>query len=330
MSKNWTADEVLNIIRAFQPACVLVAAAELDVFTSLHKKPTTAKSLADKLDCDPRATAVLLDALAALGFLTKQQNKYSVPKKLQDILVESGARNILLGVRHLGNTLRRWTQLAQVIKTGKPAKRVPSIRGAAADLASFIGAMDNFSASIANKVISQLKPLRFEHLLDIGGGPGTWTIAFLKAVPQARATIFDLPDVIALARRHISNAGINNRVTFIGGDFENDDLPAVADFAWLSAVAHQNSRKQNRKLFNKIYSVLQKSGVLIIRDVVMDKSHTKPVTGALFAINMLVATEGGGTYTFNEFREDLSKAGFMNVTLVHRDKDMNSIIRAEK
>jgi len=330
MAKRWTADEVLNMVRAFQPACVLVAAAELDVFTALSERPLTAKSLASKLDCDPRATTILLDALTALGFLTKKRSTYSVPRNLSDILAESGPNNVLPGIRHVGNYLRRWTQLAQVTKTGKPAERIPSIRGAAGDLASFIGAMDNFSAPVANQIIDKLKPLRFKHLLDIGGGPGTWTIAFLKVVAQSKATIFDLPDVIPIASKNISKAGLSKHVTFVAGDFENNDLPTGADFAWLSAIAHQNSRKQNRVLFAKIHSALQKPGVLVIRDVVMNKARTNPVIGALFAINMLVGTKGGGTYTFEEFREDLRQAGFKNVILIHKNDAMNSLICAEK
>ncbi|MCJ7778953.1 MAG: acetylserotonin O-methyltransferase [Sedimentisphaerales bacterium] len=330
MTKHWTADEVLDMVRAFQPACVLVAAAELDVFTVVSKKPMTAKSLAAKLDCDLRAIAVILDALSALGFLTKQKNKYSVPKKMRDLLAESGAHNVLPGVRHLGNTLRRWVQLAQVTKTGKPAERVPSIRGASSDLAAFIGAMNNFSDPIADQIIDKLKPLKFRHLLDIGGAAGSWTVAFLCAAPNAKATLFDLPDVIPLAKWYIAKNRMRDRVALVAGDFEIDDLPAGADFAWLSAVAHQNSRKQNRALFTKIHSALQEQGVLVIRDVTMYKSRTYPVTGALFAINMLVGTEEGGTYTFEEFREDLSKAGFAKVTLIHRDEAMNSLIHAEK
>jgi len=330
MARQWTVDEVLNMVRTFQPACVLTTAAELDIFTVLCKRPTTAKSLAVKIGCDPRATTVLLDALTALGFLDKQKNKYRVPKELVDMLAKSGPENILPGIRHLGNTLRRWIQLAQVTKTGKPVERVPSIRGASADLAAFIGAMHNFSDPIAAQIVDQLRPLTFNHLLDIGGASGTWTIAFLRAAPEARATLFDLPEVIPLARQRIADAELGDRVTFVAGDYYEDELPSGADFAWLSSVAHQNSRKQNRKLFAKIHTALQKSGILVIRDVVMDESRTYPEAGAMFAVNMLIATEAGGTYTFDEFREDLSKASFRNVTLIHRDDAMNSLIRAEK
>ena len=330
MARRWTADEILNMVRAFQPACVLTAAADLNIFSALAARPMTAQSLATKLDTDLRATTVLLDALTALRLLTKRTDKYSVPSNATRMLTEGNPDNILLGIRHQANCLRRWVQLVQVTQTGKPPKREPSIRGPAADETAFIGAMDNFSAPAANQIVDRLKPLKFNHLLDIGGASGTWTIAFLHIAPKAKATLFDLPTVIPLARNRIVQAGISDRVTFGAGDFYSDKLPAGADFAWLSAVAHQNSREQNRALFAKIYSALEKNGILAIRDVVMDESRTSPCGGALFAVNMLVATQGGGTYTFKEFRDDLTQAGFTKVKLVHRDPCMNSLIRAKK
>ncbi len=330
MSQRWTVEEILKAVRAFQPACILTAAAELDVFTALHDQPMTAACLAAKLSTNSRATAVLLDALAALDLLDKQQDTYSVPAEVAEILTEQSPHNVLPAVRHIGNYFRRWVQLARVTQTGKPAERQPSIRGESADLAAFIGAMDNFSAPVACEVIDCLRPLTFGHLLDIGGGPATWTIAFLRATRGTRATLFDLPEVIPLAEQRIADAGLSDRVNLVAGDYYTDALPAGADFAWLSAIAHQNSRQQNRALFAKIHAALQENGVLLIRDVVMDESRTQPETGALFAINMLVGTEAGGTYTFNEFRQDLSEAGFSEVTLLHRDEHMSSLIQATR
>lgn len=330
MARRWTADEILNMVRAFQPACVLTAAADLNIFSALAARPMTAQSLATKLGTDLRATTVLLNAIAAMGLLTKRAYKYSVPLNVAQILTEESPDNILPGIRHQANCLRRWVQLARVTQTGKPPKREPSIRGLAADETAFIGAMDNFSAPVVNRIVDRLKPLKFNHLLDIGGASGTWTIAFLRMAPQARATLFDLPTVIPLARNRIAKAGISDRVTFVAGDFYSDKLPVGADFAWLSAVAHQNSREQNRALFAKIYSSLQDNGVLVIRDAVMAPSRTSPAAGAMFAINMLVAAEGGGTYTFDEFRDDLTRTGFTKVKLVHRDQGMNSLILTKK
>ncbi|MCP4259986.1 MAG: methyltransferase domain-containing protein [Planctomycetes bacterium] len=330
MAKKWTVEEVLDMARLFQPVCVLAAAADLDVFSPLHEKPMTAQALASGLGTDSRATTILLDALVSMEYLIKQGNDYHVSEDVAKLLTEKSANNILPMVHHMSNCLRRWAMLADVTKTGKPAERTPSVRGEAADLAAFIGAMNNFSGPVAVEVVDKLQPLKFNHLLDIGGASGTWTIAFLNAVPEAKATLFDLPPVISMAQKRIGEVGLDERVSLVPGDFYTDDLPDGADLAWLGAICHQNSREQNHVLFTNIHKVLKADGAVVIRDVVMDQSHTKPKSGALFAVNMLVNTEVGGTYSFDEYKQDLNKAGFGQVKLVHQDEFMNSLIRAEK
>ena len=330
MAGRWTADVLLETVRGFQAACVITAAADLDLFTSLGKTPATAERLAQRIKTDPRATGVLLDALAALELLVKKGDTYEVPPDIAELLTGDSPTNVLAGVRHQGNCLRRWEQLARVVQTGRPAQRAPSIRGDAGDCESFIGAMNSFSGPMVLRVMERLSPRRFQRLLDIGGASGTWTIAFLRAVPEATAVLFDLPQVIPLARGRLARAGLADRVSFVAGNFDTDELPGGADFAWLSAIAHQNSREQNRVLYRKICSALVAGGTLAIRDVVMDASKTQPLAGALFAVNMLVATEGGGTFTFEEFREDLNVAGFTDIELVYQGEAMDSLLRARK
>jgi predicted O-methyltransferase YrrM len=330
MLKRWTAQELLDMGNSYQRSAVLGTAAVWDVFEVLSKNAMTAEGLAKKLQTEARATRIILDALAALGILIKDNNKYHLPDELAELLTENGSQSVLAMLRHQANGLRRWVQLDRVMQSGKPAQRIESIRGPEADEAAFIGAMHNISAPMADGLINQLRDLKFEHLLDIGGASGTWTIAFLRALPQIKATLFDLPQVIPLARKRIGAAGLSKMVRLVGGDFYTDELPSGADFAWLGAIAHQNSRNQNRTLFAKIRTALQDQAVLVLRDVVMDNSRTSPVAGALFALNMLVATDGGGTYTFEEYRQDLEHAGFENPVLLHQDEFMNSLIRADK
>ncbi|HUT47215.1 MAG TPA: methyltransferase [Sedimentisphaerales bacterium] len=330
MAKRRTAQEILDLARLYQPACVLTAAAVLDVFSPLHAKPMTANALAGEICSDPRATAILLDALVALEFLSKQGEEYSVPEDVAGLLTEQSAENVLPMIRHMANAIRRWAELPKIVQTGKCPEITPSIRGADADMEAFIGGMNNISRPVAAGVIDKIQPFRFRHILDIGGGPGTWTIAFLHAADEAKATLFDLPAVIPIAKRQFAEAGLTDRVNLVGGDYNADALPKGADLAWLGAICHQNSRRQNLDLFTRTHAALSDEGVIIIRDVIMDCSRTSPPAGALFAINMLVATEAGGTYTFEEYREDLCAAGFGEVTLVHRDEFMNSLIQARK
>jgi len=330
MATSPSAAALLDTVRAFQPACIITAAAELDLFTVLAAEPLDAAALAARIEADPRATAVLLDALVALELLEADGACYRVPPGVAALLCESAPTCVLAGVRHLGNCLRHWSQLARVVRTGRPAECAPSIRGAAADGAAFIGAMDNFTASVAPHVVARLASLRFSRLLDVGGASGTWTAAFLRTEPGATAVLFDLPDVIPLARERLAAAGLADRVTLVPGDYNADELPGGADFAWLSAITHQNSREQNRALYARIYAALTPGGTLVIRDIVMAPSRTFPPAGALFAVNMLANTEGGGTFTLSEYSEDLAAAGFGRIELLHKDDAMNSLIRAVK
>jgi len=104
----------------------------------------------------------------------------------------------------------------------------------------------------------------------------------------------------------------------------------MSSAAWVSAIVHQNSRRQNRELFAKIHAALADGGRILIRDVVMDESHILPQYGALFAVNMLVHTPAGGTFTFDELSEDLQSAGFTDATLLNPDEFMNAVVKTCK
>ena len=330
MPEEWTTDDILAMARSYQTACVLTAAADLGVFDVLAQAALSADEVAQRLQADRRGTAVLLDALVALGLINKQEGHYVLPSSAASHLTAEHPLTLLSMVRHQGNCLRRWAQLARVVQSGRPAERQPSIRGDDADEAAFIGAMDNICAPIADDLVRDLQPLDFRHLLDVGGASGTWTIAFLRSQPDVVATLFDLEHVIPLAEQRVADAGLSDRVRLVGGDFLTDPLPHGADLAWVSAIVHQNSREQNRRLFSAIGAALQDGGQILIRDVVMEESRISPVAGALFAVNMLVATEAGGTFTLAELTEDLEASGFTDVAVVRRDDGMNSVVGARK
>jgi len=328
MSLN--SEGLLELARGYQGAAVLAAAADLDLFSALTAEALTAPVLAHRLSCDLRGLTILLDALTALQLLVKEKERYSLPPGGEDFLTASGQHSMLAMAQHQANCLRRWVQLARVVKTGQPAGRTPSVRGEKRDQEAFIGAIHSISAPVADQVIGSIKPLQFRTLLDIGGASGTWTHAFLRACPAANAILFDLPEVISLARRLPVEEGMAGRIRFVAGDFMTDLLPPGADLAWVSAIVHQNSRKQNRQLFAKVFQALLPTGRIVIRDILMQPTRTQPVAGALFAVNMLVATESGGTYTFEELREDLEAAGFAGCAVARQDEGMNSVLIAEK
>ena len=330
MPRQWTAQELSSLAREFQPACLLLAGAELDVFGTLAAGAMTAGQLAERLQTDPPATAVLLDALAATGLLVKEAGRYGLAGGVGDVLAAGAETSRLPMMRHLANCLRSWAQLARVVKTGRPADCPPSVRGEAADLEAFVEAMGVASRAAAPEVVSDIGPPAFRHLLDVGAGPGTWTIAFLRAAPDATATLYDVPGAMPVARRHLAEAGLLDRVDLVAGDFYADEaLPAGADLAWVSAIVHQNTRPQNRELFAKVHAALASGGRILLRDVVMDASRTSPAAGAMFAVHMLVRS-GGGTFTFEELRADLLAAGFTDPKLLRRNAGMSSVVQATR
>ena len=214
-----TGGELLEVMGGFRPACALGAAAELDLFGVIGDRLLSGAEVAAKAGSDLRATTVLLDALAALGLLEKDGDRYSVPADLRPLLTHGTPQTVLPMILHNMTVLRNWTQLAWVVEAGIPAPRQASIRGFEADRAAFIAGMHSISGPIADGLVAKLGPPEFRHLLDVGGASGTWTLAFLRAVTGARATIFDLPDAISQARERIAATEFAGRVDFAPGVF---------------------------------------------------------------------------------------------------------------
>jgi len=320
--------QLLAMMPGYQVSCVLAAAADLGVCELVAQSPQTADQAARQLACDPRAVAILLDALAGVGVLSKAAGQYSVPPALRPFLIESSPQSVVAMLRHQASCLRRWARLPWVVKSGAAADAGTSIRGAAADQAAFIEGMDVINRDVADTLVREVNPGGVRCVLDVGGASGTWTLAWLRAESAARAILFDLPPVIPLAQERLARSGLAERVELAAGDFSTDALPRGADLAWVSAIIHQNSRAENRALYRRIAEALDVGGWILIRDIVMDESRTAPASGALFAVNMLVATAGGNTYTLAEIAEDLASAGFVDVHLVRRDEWMHNVVRA--
>ncbi len=321
-------EQLLALMRGFQGSCVLAAGADLDVFNLLAAAPLSAAEASNRLSCDRRAMTILLDALTGIGVLVKSNDRYALAPSVAPLVVDGAPHSVAAMLRHQANCLRRWARLPWVVQSGRPAEAASSVRGPEADQQSFIGAMHDISNSVAEPLIGEVNPGGFHCVLDVGGGSGTWTLAWLRAAPAARAILFDLPDVIPLARERLTRCGVADRVELVAGDFTTDPLPRGADLVWLSAIIHQNSPDENRALYRRVAEALPPGGRLLIRDIVMEESRTAPLAGALFAVNMLVATAGGGTYTLAEIRDDLQSAGFSDVQLVRPDEGMHAVISA--
>jgi precorrin-6B methylase 2 len=316
MDIKHTSDSILALAREFMASRVLLSGAELDIFSLLASKPLTAGQIASAKNADLRGMTILLDALSALGFLVKRQGCYQTEPSVIALLTSQAPASILPMVLHMGAVWRNWSQITDIVLAKTKAGMRKEGALADANIKAFIGAMHVAGSKMAPQVVASIDPGPARNLIDVGGGSGTYTLAFLSAAPEMKATLFDLAPVIDMARERVEEAGLAHRVTLVAGNFYQDELPPGHDLAILSAIIHQNSPDQNETLFGKIYRCLDANGRIVIRDHVMSADRTQPLEGALFAVNMLAGTAGGNTYTFEEIEAGLTAAGFTRIRLI--------------
>jgi len=314
----------------FMESRILLSAAELNLFAVLNSAPLSAQEAAGRIGANLRALTVLLDALSAMGLLVKQGETYQCTHSTSSVLSKDAPNSILPMVLHTAHLWKRWTNLTDVVQGTLASKDGGRLSRSPEELRAFIEAMHVIAAPRAQEVVVAANPGSAKALLDVGGASGTYTIAFLRAVPEMKAALFDKPEVIEMAREHLSKAGMLDRVTLVPGDFYRDDLPPGNDLAFVSAIIHQNSPGQNLDLFNKVFRSLNRGGRILIRDHVMEPDRIDPRDGAIFAVNMLLGTPGGGTYTFDEIKTGLSQAGFTGIRLLKKGEHMDALVEAFK
>jgi SAM-dependent methyltransferase len=325
------AKDVLNLGRDFMESRILLSGVELNVFTYLAETPMRAEALAKKIGAAVRPLSMLLDALSAIGLLLKKNDAYRTEPTLASSLADGTPDSILPMLRHSAHLWKHWSHLTEIVKGAKiPESAGENIAWSPDALKAFIGAMHVVGGPMATRIVEAVGSVGAKRLLDVGGGSGTYTIAFLKAAPALQATLFDRPEVIEMARERLGEAGMLDRVALIAGNFYHDEFPPRHDLALLSAIIHQNSSEENVDLFRKVFRALNPGGRVIIRDHVMDANRTHPKDGAIFAINMLVGTEGGGTYTLDEITGWLEAAGFTKVRRIREGEHMDQLVEATK
>ena len=232
-------------------------------------------------------------------------------------------------VRHMASLWKRWSRLSDIVKDIEGTREEFHFDRNIEELQAFIGAMHVAGTPLAKQVVAAVDANDSRKLLDVGGGSGTYTIAFLRAVPEMKATLFDLPEVIEMARERLSQEGLLERTTLVAGSFHTDEFPEGHDLALISAIIHSNSPEENLALYKKVFRSLNKGGRILIRDHIMDQDRIHPKDGAIFAINMLVGTSGG-TYTYKEIEDGLSQAGFTRIRLLKQGEHMDAVVEAFK
>lgn len=298
----------MQLVYLFRPIRIVLTAFELDVFSALGDRRRTSLDIAKLRKANRRGMDRLLNALCALGLLIKKNGRFANTPFSKTYLVK-GRPDFLAGLGHSVDLWTSWSTLTRAVIRGKTVLDRKSSRRKGNRLNAFIAAMDQRAAAQAQAVIKRIDLAGVRKTLDIGGGSGAYSIALARAKRDIRATIFDLPDVIPLARSYVGKSRAAGKIDFMEGDFRRDGFGGGYDLILLSAIIHMNSLAENLRLFKKAARALKPGGQLVIQDFIMSEDRTRPDQGALFALNMLTRTEAGDTYTDREVRTLMKKAG---------------------
>ncbi len=305
-------DEVTETIRAFWSSRAVLSAIELDVFTAVGSGASAAE-VAKKIQADARATEMLLNALVALKMLQKSGGKFENTPMSRRFFTAGSPDNARPAQLHIANLWKRWSTLTEAVRAGT---RVAE-RGRSEEwTGSFIAAMDHNARGRAEAMVKAAGVNGARRMLDLGGGSGAYSIAFAKAAPELRGIIIDLPDVLPITREHLQRAGVADRISTRAGDMLQAELGRDYDLALLSAICHMFSPEENQKLLARIHGALAPKGRVVIQDFVLEAEKTAPKFGALFALNMLVGTQAGASYSEPEYTDWLRAAGFREIKRV--------------
>ncbi len=305
--------QLLNALRGYRPAQTLITCAELGVFEVLADSPRTAEDLISALGATTRGLTVLLNAAVALDLLEKRDGRYANSPLAMACLARPGTEGYIGNfIKREGAFLRRWSNLTQAVRTGERPEENRRDEDPEDWVRGFELALYELARPVAPVIADALalpedRPLR---ALDVGGGHGGYSLALARHYPNLTATVFELPRVVPVAREIIANDGLADRVCVQEGNFQTDDLGSGYEVALLFGVMVGEAPEGRAALIRKVFAALNPGGRIVVREFLLDPDRAGPPEAALFALQMLLATDSGGVSTTDDVARWLLDAGF--------------------
>jgi predicted O-methyltransferase YrrM len=309
---EWTPEAILGLSGDYWKTCALHAGVKLNIFTVLGHGCLSAAEIAGRINGDLRGVTMLLNALTAMRLLLHADGAYANTPAAESFLSMDSDHYLGYMIMHHHYLMESWSQLDKAVISGKPL-RTRSSHSDDARRESFLMGMFNIAMKVAPRIVAAADLSKRRHLLDLGGGPGTYAIHFCKANPQLRATVYDLPETRPFAEKTIARFGLADRIAFAEGNFLREDIPGTYDVALLSHILHAEGPENCRKLIRKAVSVLQPGGLIIIHEFILDNTMDSPLHPALFALNMLLGASAGQAYSEEQIMDMLAEAHLRNI-----------------
>lgn len=296
---------------------ILEAAIRNRVFDVLDDGPKTVEDVAAATGASERGLRIVMNALVGFEFLSKEAaQRYALTPESASFLVSTkpGFHGGL--IKHASEQLiPNWLQLNRVVATGAPARKVGAEEGAAF-FESFVADIFPLSyraAQVAADALGIDKATGPVKVLDIGTGSGVWGIALAQKSAKVTVTAVDWPNVFNVTRKMTEKFGVADRFQYVGGDLAEVDFGSGYNIATIGQVLHSEGPKRAPQLLQKVGNALAAGGTVVIAEFLVNSERTGPLQSLIFAVNMLVNTERGDTFSFEEIRDWLEAAGFKEV-----------------
>ena len=315
-------DDLMAVGHGYQRAMILFAALKLGVFRGLATGGCDAPALARRVGADPGKLSILLDALAAQGLVGKRGKTYRIAQIAREHLLP-GPRSMESILLHHLDGWGEWGRLSVTVRAG----RAPVGGADGGYQENFIRGMEENARERAAAVVRKI-PLRDgDRLLDLGGGPGTYAVAWAQAYPRAEIAIFDMPGTLRVARKILREKGAEARIRMMEGDFLEDPLGGPYDFLWISQILHAFPEADCRKLLRKARAALAPGGRVAVQEFLLAEGKTSPPGPVFFSVHMVAVTGGGRAYTAREIAAMLKAAGFRKISADRPDPRGVGIVR---
>ena len=311
-SQEWNPGKLLETSSSFWMGCTLQAGVKLDIFTIIDDRQIDCEEIALNIEGNVRGVTTLLNALVAMELLKKEGNKYSNTETGKNFLSKNSPMYMGYIIIHQNHLVQSWGQLDIAVKTGNPVRTMASV-ASDEERENFLMGMFNMAMGLAPQIVKEIDLSEKLSFIDIGGGPGTYAIHFCQQNPQMKAIVYDLPTTKPFALKTIERFGLSDRVDFMAGNYVESDIKGTYDVAWLSHVLHGEGPDDCQKIIKKTVSTIEKGGVILIHDFILNNSMDSPLFPALFSLNMLAGTPSGRAYSEEQLMNMLESEGVKDI-----------------
>ena len=298
----------------------LITGTELGVFTLIAEGARTAEDIARQSKASSRGIQMLLDGLAGLGYLNKKGNRYGLEPIAQKFLVKGNPGYMGDLVTTLGAMRIDWSALTESVRSGKPITTVDADQAGREFFPKLVAGLFTGSFNAGRVAAASLSPKAkksIKNVMDVAAGSGAWSIPFAQAIPDARVTVVDFPEVTPITRDFTKRLGVGDQYDYVEANLRETDFGRnTYDLIILGHIIHSEGEKWGKKLVEKSYDALRPGGMLLIAEMVPEDPRSHRWIPLIFGLNMLMMTSEGAVFTMREYRQWLKEAGFVKVQAI--------------